>query len=307
VNFLITSVGTATSVGIIKNIRKYAPEARIIGTDINPEGYTAGSLLVDAFYRVPLGKEPAYEASIRGIITGETIDVFWPVNDTEIRKVSEWDLEESCRCIVAAPELIDILQDKKTASEQVAAMGLTVPEEAGPGCAEPVILRERVGVGSTGIRFLPDLLSEPVPDGVFAQRRIGGTEYTVDTLCNCKGEPLYIIPRSRLEIKAGIATKTRIEDRELLIRSVQTLLKQWKLPGFSNTQWIVDEKGTAYFIETNPRIGGFTSASMLAAPGMFPAYLELLSGNEPVRELNRDVHWNMIVTRYYEEICFEET
>ena len=304
-NFLITSVGTATSIGIIKNIRKYAADARIVGTDINPKGYTAGSMLVDAFYQVPLGADSEYEAVIRGIITGEDIDVLWPVNDAEIRKVSGWDLEESCRCIIASPEVIDIVQDKKIASEQVAAMGLTVPEEVQTGYREHTIVRNRIGVGSKGIRVLPDIRDVWIPGDAFAQRWIDGMEYTIDTLCDTEGHPVYIIPRSRLEVKSGIATKTRIEKNETMIDAVKTILETWKLPGFSNTQFIVDEKRDAYFIETNPRIGGFSSASLLAAEGMFPAYLKLLNGESVSQELNKDVRWGLIVTRFYEEICYE--
>lgn len=305
-NFLITSVGTATSVGIIKNIRKYAPDAHIIGVDINPYGYTAGSQLTDAFYRVPLGTAPEYEAEVRALITGEDIDVLWPVNDVEIRRVADWDLEESCRCIIASPELIDLVQDKKLATERVAALGLAVPEEVYTGYDGPVIIRDRNGVGSKGIRFLSDLHDEKIPADAFAQRRISGTEYTVDTLCDPEGQPLYIIPRSRLEVKAGIATKTRIEKKETLIDAVREILKVWKLPGFSNTQFIEDENGVFRFIETNPRIGGFSSASLLAAEGMFPAYLKFLRGEKVSAAFNEGVRWDLLVTRYYEEVCYED-
>ena len=305
-NFLVTSVGTATGVGIIKNIRKYEKDARIIGTDINPVGYTAGSGLVDAFYRVPLGTDPEYEAVIRGIITGEAIDVFWPVNDTEIRRVADWDLEESCRCVVADPAIIDLVQDKKAATQKAASFGLTVPGEVHTGYPGSTIIRDRTGVGSKGIRFLPDIREEKIPTDAFAQQRIEGQEYTVDTLCDLDGKPLYIIPRSRLEVKAGIATKTRVEKKDELIDAVKTVVTHLKLPGFSNTQFIVDKKGDAYFVETNPRIGGFSSASLLAAPDMFPTYLKLLKRESVSKACNKDVRWNLVVTRYYEEICYED-
>ena len=108
-----------------------------------------------------------------------------------------------------------------------------------------------------------------------------------------------------MEIKAGIATKTRIENNGVLIDAVKSIVKELKLPGFSNTQFIVDQNGAAYFIETNPRIGGFTSASLLAAEKMFPAYLKLLKGETVSQELNEDVRWDLIVTRYYEEVCYD--
>ena len=46
---LITSVGTATAVNLIKYFHKLGDY--IVGTDINAYGYTAGSMLVDEFVR----------------------------------------------------------------------------------------------------------------------------------------------------------------------------------------------------------------------------------------------------------------
>ena len=36
------------------------------------------------------------------------------------------------------------------------------------------------------------------------------TEYTIDVLCGLYGEVLSVIPRERLQIKAGISSKGRI-------------------------------------------------------------------------------------------------
>ena len=50
-NVLITSVGTATSVNLIKELKKR--NHYIVGVDINDYGYTAGSLMVDNYIKVP--------------------------------------------------------------------------------------------------------------------------------------------------------------------------------------------------------------------------------------------------------------
>ena len=52
---LISSVGTSTSVNLIRYFQKIGDY--IVGCDINNYGYTAGSILCKNYYKVPYAKE----------------------------------------------------------------------------------------------------------------------------------------------------------------------------------------------------------------------------------------------------------
>ena len=45
---------------------------------------------------------------------------------------------------------------------------------------------------------------------------LSGNEYTIDVLCDLKGEILSIVPRKRLQIKAGISSKGKIIIQKLI-------------------------------------------------------------------------------------------
>ena len=71
-------------------------------------------------------------------------------------------------------------------------------------------------------------------------------------------------------------------------------------------QFIRSDEGTYFFVEINPRIGGYSSATFLAAPEMFSYFLEMIEGKEEKREssFNRNIQWDSVVTRYYEEVIY---
>lgn len=308
----ITSVGTATSIGLIKYIRKYDKNIRIIGTDINEYGYTAGSMLVDKFYRVSLAKHRLFFNEILDIIEIEKTDVIIPINDNEIEVFSRnySRLSKKTKCLVPKVNVIKLVRDKLSCTLKMEDIGLKCPKRIDINSEKKCIIRDRIGVGSKNVKILNnENFLGSILENQFIQEFISGIEYTVDVLCDEMGKPLYIIPRQRLEVKAGVATKVKfIKDMEL-IRSVENVLRIIKLPGFSNFQFIVDEEGNQYFIEINPRFGGCSSSSLLAAPGMFNSFMRILSGDInndiDLNENLKDVKWNSVVTRFYEEVIYE--
>lgn len=303
---LVTSVGTATSIGVIKNIRKYRPEWKIIGTDINEYGYTAGSILVDEYFKVPYAENSDFCKVISEIVANREVDFIWPINDSEIRKI---DGRNICDFILASSEVIRLVSDKLECTNRMVEIGVKTPRvvEAMNECFREYVIRKKASVGSKGIRFVDSVDRPTLSEDEFAQERIVGEEYTVDVLSDRNGKPVYVIPRKRIEVKAGVSTKAQIVNHKDMINSVLVILSAIVLPGFSNIQFIRSNEGVDYFIEVNPRIGGFTSASLLAAPDMFPSFLEIIENGKPsVDKLNNNVNWGIVVTRYYEEVIYDE-
>ena len=59
---------------------------------------------------------------------------------------------------------------------------------------------------------------------VLVQRCAAGREYTIDVLCDFFGEPVYIVPRIRLEVISGEVSKSRTDMRECVIKGTEKLL-----------------------------------------------------------------------------------
>jgi carbamoyl-phosphate synthase large subunit len=303
---LITSVGTTTSVNLIKEFKKKGDY--VVGVDINPFGYTAGSCLVDKFYQIVWAVDEKYLYSLLKIIESEKIDVLIPINDIEVYIISQNTNRISCKCLIPDEKNINICRDKFVCSEKVAAIGVPVPEILSSG-KEKMILRDRIGVGSKGIEII--LKGAKIPEyrmeDKFLQKFISGEEYTVDILADKNGDPVYIVPRKRIEVKSGVATKVEIVNDDKLIHYSKMILEEIKLPGFSNIQFIKDGQGTCWFIEINYRFSGCGAATIAVSKNYIDKFKEFVNGAENNSCINEDVKWNAIVTRYYEECVYENS
>lgn len=302
---LITSVGTATSVNLIKEFKKKGDY--VVGVDINPYGYTAGSCLSDTFYQIVLATDDRYLSKLSEIIVNEKIDVLIPVHDIEIYSISQNIDKISCKCMIPDVETIEMVRDKYICNLKMREIGIQVPEILFSSTDDKLILRDRFGVGSKGIEII--LKGKQIPayntNEKFLQRFVEGEEYTVDILADQNGKPVYIIPRKRLEVKSGVATKVSIEKDCLLINYVEQILNHVNLPGFSNIQFIKDAKENYWFVEINCRFSGCGAATIAVCENYIDDYKKIVDKRVDFRKINENVRWNTIVTRYYEECVYE--
>lgn len=308
-NILISSIGTATSVGFLKLIRMISEKHYVVGIDLNDFGYTAGSQLVDKFEKIPLYNDESYIEKLLHIIDKHKIDIFIPIHDFEVKKISEEieRFEGNCRIIIPTTDVLNEIQDKEVCTRNISELGITCPRKVDLGYNDKKIVREKISVGSRGIQILEYNEHEHNLEGdVFVQEFIKGDEYTVDILNDLKGNPLIIVPRKRLEVKAGVATKVEITKDEKMINDCKKILSKFKIPGFCNVQFIKTKSGENYFIELNPRFGGFSISSSLSSINMVELFLKLGNIDNNYEENMSKVKWNSIVTRYYEEVVYNE-
>lgn len=315
---LVTHISYHCSVGAVKLLRKIdAWPIKIVGCSSYPLGMSSGSLLVDQFYQSPmLENANEYLTFIFWLIETENIDLIISSDETELLLFGKHQDRLQGKAVIPPAETIRLFQDKRGSAEAMAALGISVPvmipySKLLKGLPEQkVILRENVSCCSYGIHIttstnIPDI-QQHFTQTTFAQEYISGQEYTVDVLCDRYGEPQVIVPRERLAIRGGITYKCRIAYEPALIRICQSIYRNYKLPGFSNVQFIIKD-GIPYFIELNPRLGGTTIASSLTSINLMELFIahffkgKALAGLEHYMEL---VKWGSIVTRYYEETIF---
>lgn len=315
---LVTHISYHCSVGVVKLLRKIETlSIEIVGCSSYPLGMSSGSLLVDRFYQSPpIENTNEYLSFIFQLIDAECIDFIFSPDETELLLFEDHRDRLQGKVVIPPAETIRLFQDKKGSAEAMTALGVSVPvvipySELLKGLPEQkVILRENVSCCSYGIHItnstnLSDI-QQHFTQTSFIQEYISGREYTVDVLCDRFGEPQIIVPRERLAIRDGITYKCRIAHEMALIKICLNIYRHYKLPGFSNVQFIIKDD-VPYFIELNPRIGGTTIASSLVSVNLMDLFIahffrgEALAGLDYYMKL---VSWEAIITRYYEETVF---
>ena len=135
------------------------------------------------------------------------------------------------------------------------------------------------------------------------QKYLIADEYTVDAYISSQGKALSIVPRKRMEVTSGEATKSiTIKDEEIINLSKQII----SLINFQGpiTLQFLREKTTnkLYIMEINPRYGGGVITSLKAgADSTMMVLNEYL--NKPLQEIN---NWeeNLIMTRAFREFFY---
>ena len=130
------------------------------------------------------------------------------------------------------------------------------------------------------------------------QEYLPGQEYTVDVLCDLDSNPIVVVPRKRLQIKAGISFKGQVIKHNQIENLCKTLCAYLSLKGPICIQLKEDPKGNPKFIEVNPRLGGGTYFSTLAGINFLDLILKIKNNQEyKVPKLKE-----ITVLRYYNEI-----
>ena len=309
---LITSIGSATAVNLLKLLKE---EYTIVAIDSNPYGYTAGSMMADVFYQLPLATNLNYIDSLLAVIKKEGVALVIPIHDEEVRTITRNRSLIPVPILASSDEAIKLFSDKWESAKYIQQLGVDIPKILySADTCNSCIKRKKQSVGSNGIEIYISGQQPPKSlfkydyknEDYFVQELVEGEEYTVDVAADKYGKPFLVIPRQRIEVKAGVATKVRIVKDEKLIKLVEKIYANICIPGFSNVQFIKCGEH-CYFIELNCRFGGMSISSTLAAHN-YPLELvaHYINGLELPQGINQfPIKWNALVTRYYEEKIYE--
>lgn len=160
--------------------------------------------------------------------------------------------------------------DKVRAARAFQDAGIPIPRTYSVLNAEvPIIAKPRKGSASRGIRIfynIDDLMHlENLSDYIIQEYVEHNHEYTVDCYVSQKGEILTTVPRRRLEVMGGEATRTvtcRIPELEKMSRDV---IKAFNFIGPVTLQFLHDlDRNRFLLMEINPRLGGGCICSIYA-------------------------------------------
>lgn len=253
-------------------------------------------------------REPEYIDQLVEICNQDKIDLLIPTIDTDLLVLSQ-NTEHffNTKVLISAPDKIAICRDKNNTSDFFIDCGCLAPKTCNDHTAYdgsfPCFIKPKDGSSSVNAFKVENnkelaMYAQQIDDYVI-QPFVEGTEYTVDAFCDFEGNPIYITPRIRLQVRAGEVLKTQIRMDEQIIVESKRIIDKFHPIGPITIQLIRNAEGQDYFIEINPRFGGGSPLSMRAGANSPEAILRLLMGEK--LEYSPVVDDNAIFSRF--DLC----
>ena len=269
---------------------------RVVVVDVNPLSPTV--YVADRAHRVPMADDPAYVEALLEICQREDVGLLVPTIDDELTTLAEAAprfLAAGVRVAVSSPEATRACNDKYETARLLEARGIVTARTWLPSTLPatqpmPLFIKPRTGRGSIGAfpihttRELAFFLGY-VPDPVL-QPFLDGPEFTIDVLCDFAGEPLAVVPRERVVVRAGVVDRGRTCADGRLIALGIACARAIRAVGAINIQCrVVDGVPTVF--EINPRFSGGIPLT-IAAGADFPRLLvQLARGHRVPPQIGR--------------------
>lgn len=265
-NVLFTAIGRR--VQLINHFKKYH---KVVGVDIGE--LAPAKYFVDSFYKVPKWNDKGYIDTLLNICKKENVDMLIPLYEKEfilLCENREKFNEIGTMLILSNKKTIEIFNDKWESYRFFIENGIDTPmtykKQEAKDLSFPLIIKPVDGAGSQNIfkinnkkelNFFIEYIENPI-----IQEYIKGTEYTIDVLCDLEGNVISIVPRERIEVRAGEVSKGRtVKNKDIIEKTLELCNKlkadkSTKPIGPLTIQCIIDIDNNIKFIEVNPRFGG---------------------------------------------------
>jgi carbamoyl-phosphate synthase large subunit len=268
-NVLITSAGKRVVLVQIfqRTFREMGLEAKVYTTDMRPSMAPAG-IISDGCIPVPRCTADNYIDCLLDICREKQIGVIIPTIDTELLVLAENHqrfMDQGVRLAVADKEFIRICRDKRLTKDFFQQIGIAVPaavDKLHP--VFPMFAKPYDGSLSTNIHIIrsqEDLTAEILADPklIFMEyiSRDEYKEFTVDMYYGLDGRVKGIVPRERIEIRAGEINKGITRKNGIVGFLLERMGKLDGVRGCICLQLFYRESdGDVKGIEINPRFGG---------------------------------------------------
>lgn len=317
IRILVTGVGRR--VELMQAFRQAALALKInlklYGADI--AGTAPALAYCDYTRKVCAMRDPQYIPQLVNICVADKIDLVIPTIDTDLLVLSQnADTFEKVgtKVLISKPDKILICRDKNHTGEFFESCGLKAPKtynnyKAYPG-PYPCFIKPKDGSSSINAFKVEDeeelaVYAGQVEDYII-QPFVSGREFTIDIFCDFEGNPIYLTPRERLQVRAGEVLKTQIYMDKTMIDEAKRLCEAFNPCGPMTVQLIQDKNtGKNYYIEINPRYGGGAPLSMKSGARSAEALLKLLCGKTVEYQENRSCN-GAVYSRFDQSVCISE-
>ena len=284
-NILITSAGKRVALTryFKETLSRFYPEAKVFTTDLNPQMAPAG-YVSDGCFQVPRVTDEDYPATLRRICEENGVGMVIATIDTELLLLADLKADFARRGIhvmVSDRAFVEVCRDKRHTGAFFERHGIRVPKEVDkyhptfPLFAKPYdgSLSANLHYIKTADELTPDILADPKLLFMEYIYKKVYKEYTVDMYFGRDHRVKCIVPRDRIEIRAGEINKGRAVKNEILTFLKEKMGRVEGCVGCICVQLFFNpETKDMVGIEINPRFGGGYPLSYMAG-GNFPELL----------------------------------
>lgn len=293
---LFTCIGRRVSLleGFRTAARRLRQPCRFVGADMTD--LSAALQRCDARHVVPRVNAPNYLDALLDIVKRERVHLVVPTVDLDLKLLADHRdrfAAAGCRVLVSSPEVVAICQDKRKTFRFLSRHGIPVPETLSPATAlrrprlgYPRFLKPWDGHAGRGLAVAHNrqelaFYARRIPNAI-VQDFLRGTEFTCDAYVDFDLQVRCVVPRQRIEVRAGEVSKGRVVKDRLLMDQAAALVQTLGAgPGVITIQLIKTGPDELRFIEINPRFGGGAPLSIKAGAD-FPRWvLQEMLGQKP--------------------------
>jgi len=293
---LFTCIGRRVS--LLESFRRAAKQLGLsvsfLGTDTTK--LSSALQMCDKGVLVKRTTHRDYIKQVLSVVKKERVRLLVPTVDLDLKLLAENKekfKKAGCTILVSEPEVIAICQDKRKTYRFLAANGFDTPETMSvptalrkKGLGWPRFLKPWNGSasrGNTKVANRNEMLfhSKRIPN-VICQEYVDGTEYTCDVYVDFEMKVRCVVPRKRIEVRAGEVSKGQVVEDDHIMQQASRLVGALGAgPGVITLQLFLTHNGRMKFIEINPRFGGGAPLSIKAGANFPKWILQGLVGKRP--------------------------
>lgn len=286
-NVLFTCIGRRVS--LLNSFRRAAKQLKIhatfLGTDTSQ--LSPALQLCDKKCLVKPISHPAYLKELLTIVRTNKVRLLVPTIDTDLMLLSENRsrfAKLGCHVLISDPKVIDICQDKRETYRFLVKNNFDTPAIlsvrtalAKKDLTFPRLLKPWDGAASKGVtvaynRKELSVFSKRIPNCI-VQEFTKGIEYTCDVFVDFDMKVRCVVPRKRIEIRAGEVSKGQVvKNKRIMTWAAKVVEVLGAGSGVITLQLIFTPQNKIKFIEINPRFGGGAPLAMKAGAN-FPKWI----------------------------------
>ena len=250
-----------------ETLNRFFPNAKVFITDMNPE-MAPVSYVCDGAFKVSRVTAPEYPAELFRICDENEIGMLIATIDTELLLLSELKAEfdkKGVKVVVSDKSFISLCRDKRNTGKFFESHGIRIPKQVDKhNPIFPLFAKPYDGSLSTNLHYIKsqDELTQEIlndPKLLFMEYidKTVYKEYTVDMYYGKDNKLKCIVPRERIEIRAGEINKGRTAKNEILTFLKERMDYIEGCVGCICVQlFFHPETKDIVGIEINPRFGG---------------------------------------------------
>jgi len=304
-NILFTCIGRRVS--LLESFRRAAKQLKInaslLGTDTTE--LSPALQLCDQRFSVKPTTHAGYIKQLISIVKANRVKLIIPTVDLDLKRLAQNKSKFTamgCRVLVSDPGVINICQDKRKTYKFLLRNNFGTPATISIRTALknskssivnsksetrfPLFLKPWDGYASRGnavVNNRKELLfySKRIPNAI-CQELVKGVEYTCDVYVDFGMKVRCVVPRRRIEVRAGEVSKGQVVKNTRIMSEATALVEKLGAgPGVITLQLFLTDDGKVKFIEINPRFGGGVPLSIKAGANFPKWILQELTSKKP--------------------------